>query len=60
MFLYTFLNFHEPKCLIKPSRGLRQEDPLSPYLFLFCAEGLNAIIRGVALKGEIQDFLLCK
>ncbi|KAA3481346.1 reverse transcriptase [Gossypium australe] len=37
----------------KPSRGLRQCDPLSPFLFLICSEGLSTLMRIAKKKGFI-------
>ena len=57
---YTILVNGEPRGLITPTRGLRQGDPLSPYLFLFCAEGLNAILNQARENGDIHGFSICR
>ena len=41
-----------------PSRGLRQGEPLSPYLFLFCVEGFSSLLKKAQQEKEVKGCLL--
>jgi hypothetical protein len=43
-----------------PTRGLRQGDPLSPYLFLFVGESLSALLKHQINSNLIEELKICR
>jgi hypothetical protein len=44
--------------VVHPGRGLQQGDPISPYLFLLCAEGFSALLQKAENDGLIRGIKL--
>jgi hypothetical protein len=49
----------EDTYMFTPTRGHRQGDPLSPYLFLLCAEGLSNLLMHEEEVGGIDGVRVC-
>ncbi|KAA3467259.1 LINE-1 reverse transcriptase isogeny [Gossypium australe] len=57
---YSILINGEEGSSFNPSRGMRQRDPLSPYLFLFCGEGLSVLMRLASREIRILGAKVCR
>eukprot|EP00253_Pinus_taeda_P006789 PITA_06789 len=63
MALVTLPNFSilvngVPSEIFTPSKGLRQGDPLSPFLFILVMEGLGRTIKSAKVSGKIKGLQL--
>ncbi|CAA7031857.1 unnamed protein product [Microthlaspi erraticum] len=57
---YQVLINGEAKGSISPSRGLRQGDPLSPFLFIILTEALVAQLKGAEAEGRITGLKIAR
>ena len=56
---YSILLNGQPHGHIVPERGLRQGDPLSPYLFLLVTEGMHSLFKKAEENRVIRSVSLC-
>ena len=57
---FSILINGKPYGMIHPSRGICQGDPLSPYLFLLCAEGFTVLLKKAKSEGRIKGVSICR
>lgn len=50
---YSYLVNGSAQGRVVPTRGIRQGDPLSPYLFILCTEVLSGLCRKAQLHGDV-------
>ena len=57
---YKVLLNGAPRGFIKPTRGIRQGDPISPFLFILCTEALVANLKDAEWNGRIQGLQISR
>ncbi|KAK2423594.1 hypothetical protein QL285_034041 [Trifolium repens] len=57
---YSVLVNFEKVGPIFPGRGLKQGDPLSPYLFILVTEGLTTLIKKSVARGDLHGVSICR
>ncbi|WZZ38588.1 hypothetical protein YC2023_034847 [Brassica napus] len=57
---YSFLINGSPQGAVKPSRGLRQGDLLSPHIFILCTEVLSALCARGQADGSLPGVRVCR
>lgn len=55
---YTILLNGREHGFIRPERGIRQGDPISPSLFIMCAEALVSVLNNAEQKGRLHGIKL--
>lgn len=45
---------------VQPERGIRQGDPMSPYLFILCGEVLSGLCKNAAKNGSLQGIRVAR
>lgn len=51
---YSFIINGATRGFVQPGRGIRQGDPLSPYLFILCSEVLSGLCKSAQNKGLLK------
>lgn len=54
MVTYSYLVNDTSYGEVRPFRGIRQGDPMSPYLFILCGEVLSGLCKNAAKNGTLQ------
>nr|XP_027124351.1 uncharacterized protein LOC113741063 [Coffea arabica] len=57
---YSFNCNGENRGFVVPKRGIRQGDPLSPYLFLICSEGFSNLLKKAEERNDIKGLRISR